>query len=57
MVPDGQGRRPLPVTVSVGLAWAGPSSNASLQALLDLADAAVYESKDGGRNRVSARVG
>ena len=57
MVPDGQGRRPLPVTVSIGLAWAGPSSTASLQTLLDLADEAVYESKDSGRNRVSARVG
>jgi diguanylate cyclase (GGDEF)-like protein len=57
MVPDGSGRCPLPVTVSIGLAWAGPSSTASLQALLDLADEAVYESKDSGRNRVSARVG
>jgi PleD family two-component response regulator len=43
--------------VSIGLAWAGPSSSATLQTLLDLADEAVYESKDNGRNRVSARVG
>ena len=57
MVTEGDGRRPLPVTVSIGLAWAGPSSEATLQALLDLADEAVYESKHGGRNRVSARVG
>jgi len=57
MVTEGEGRRPLPVTVSIGLAWAGPSSDATLQALLDLADEAVYESKHGGRNRVSARVG
>ena len=57
MVADAQGRRPLPVTVSIGLAWAGPTSDATLQALLDLADEAVYESKHGGRNRVSARVG
>ena len=57
MVTEGEGRRPLPVTVSIGLAWAGPSSDATLQALLDLADEAVYESKHEGRNRVSARVG
>jgi diguanylate cyclase (GGDEF)-like protein/PAS domain S-box-containing protein len=57
MVPDGSGRRPLQVSVSIGLAWAGPSSSATLQTLLDLADEAVYESKDSGRNRVSARVG
>jgi diguanylate cyclase (GGDEF)-like protein/PAS domain S-box-containing protein len=57
MVTEGNGRRPLPVTVSIGLAWAGPSSDATLQALLDLADEALYESKHGGRNRVSARVG
>lgn len=57
MVPEGDGRRPLPVTVSIGLAWAGPTSSATLQALLDLADEALYESKHGGRNRVSSRVG
>ncbi|MFM8769700.1 MAG: diguanylate cyclase, partial [Rubrivivax sp.] len=57
MVTEGDGRRPLPVTVSIGLAWAGPSSEATLQALMDLADEALYESKHGGRNRVSARVG
>ena len=57
MVTEGEGRRPLPVTVSIGLAWAGPTSEATLQVLLDLADEAVYESKNGGRNRVSARVG
>lgn len=57
MVTEGEGRRPLPVTVSIGLAWAGPTSDATLQALLDLADEAVYESKHEGRNRVSARVG
>lgn len=57
MVPEGEGRRPLPVTVSVGLAWAGPASSITLHDLLDLADEAVYESKNGGRNRVSSRVG
>lgn len=57
MVPEGEGRRPLQVSVSIGLAWAGPSSDTTLQGLMDLADEAVYESKNGGRNRVSARVG
>lgn len=57
MVPEGEGRRPLQITVSIGLAWAGPSSETSLQGLMDLADEAVYESKHGGRNRVSSRVG
>jgi diguanylate cyclase (GGDEF)-like protein len=57
MVPEGEGRRPLQVSVSIGLAWAGPSSDTTMQGLMDLADEAVYESKNGGRNRVSARVG
>jgi diguanylate cyclase (GGDEF)-like protein/PAS domain S-box-containing protein len=56
MVPEGEGRRPLQISVSIGLAWAGPGSSATLQTLTDLADEAVYESKAGGRNRVSSRV-
>jgi diguanylate cyclase (GGDEF)-like protein/PAS domain S-box-containing protein len=56
MVPEGDGRRPLQISVSIGLAWAGPGSSATLQTLTDLADEAVYESKAGGRNRVSSRV-
>jgi diguanylate cyclase (GGDEF)-like protein len=40
-----------PVTISIGLA-ARPEHNAEVEALIDLADKAMYEAKEGGRNRV-----
>lgn len=43
---------PLDVTVSLGLAM--PSARASLGALMDCADGALYEAKRSGRNRVIA---
>jgi diguanylate cyclase (GGDEF)-like protein len=40
-----------PVTVSIGLA-ARPVHGNDIQALIDLADKAMYEAKEAGRNRV-----
>jgi diguanylate cyclase (GGDEF)-like protein len=41
----------IPVTVSVGIASLGPSIGDGTQ-LIAAADAALYEAKRGGRNRV-----
>jgi diguanylate cyclase (GGDEF)-like protein len=43
---------PVSVTISVGVASAGPGRE-DLQALLKAADSALYEAKQGGRNRVA----
>jgi diguanylate cyclase (GGDEF)-like protein len=43
----------LPLSVSVGAASTVPEQYNSMMALLDDADAALYESKQMGRNRVS----
>ncbi len=43
---------PIPVTVSVGLACMGAENIKSGNDLLELADSALYEAKDVGRNRV-----
>jgi diguanylate cyclase (GGDEF)-like protein len=40
-----------PVTVSIGLA-AFPEHSEDIQALIDLSDQAMYQAKEGGRNRV-----
>lgn len=41
----------LPVTVSVGLAWAGPGAG-TVADLIATADSALYRAKAGGRNRI-----
>ncbi len=43
----------VPVTLSIGVAMYDKEEKISLDTLLDRADAALYESKKGGRNRVS----
>jgi diguanylate cyclase (GGDEF)-like protein len=42
------------VTVSIGVASMAPQPGNEAQALIDLADKAVYEAKNGGRNQVRA---
>ena len=44
---------PIPVTVSIGLAWLRPS-DPTVDTLLGRADAGLYAAKQGGRNRVVA---
>jgi two-component system, cell cycle response regulator len=46
---DGQA---ISVTVSIGLAGCGNLRNATLADLIQMADEALYEAKEGGRNRV-----
>jgi predicted signal transduction protein with EAL and GGDEF domain len=40
-----------PVTISIGLA-ARPDHGSDIEGLIDLADRAMYEAKEAGRNRV-----
>lgn len=46
------GGQPVQVTVSVGAAWAPAGRLVSLDALIQLADAALYRAKHTGRNRI-----
>lgn len=48
---DGETAR-LPITVSLGVAERGPDEK-TLHALIERADAALYDAKEGGRNRVA----
>jgi diguanylate cyclase (GGDEF)-like protein len=43
------------VTVSIGLSYAEPGPEGTAEEMLTVADAALYESKTAGRNRVTAR--
>ncbi|MBT1063518.1 diguanylate cyclase [Bowmanella sp. Y26] len=47
------GNIPLQVTTSIGVSFAERDENVSLETLLASADAALYESKKAGRNRVT----
>jgi diguanylate cyclase (GGDEF)-like protein len=49
------GRGDAVVTVSIGVSFAAAGEPATAEALVAAADAALYESKDGGRNRVTVR--
>ncbi len=52
-IPIAVGELRLPVTISLGVAaWSAPSPGLSGPALLERADAALYQAKDSGRNRV-----
>jgi len=50
--PDGVGSV---VTMSVGVASASPAEGGSIEALVAAADAALYDAKRGGRNRVAGQ--
>ncbi|BFM41017.1 diguanylate cyclase [Synechocystis sp. LKSZ1] len=44
------------LTLSLGIATAIPSGNSSLETLIKLADQALYDAKEQGRNQIRARV-
>jgi PleD family two-component response regulator len=48
----GEGIRPGAVTVSIGVATAGPESDMDERLLIQAADKALYLAKKGGRDRV-----
>ena len=52
----GHGGKIIPVTISVGLAGMPDPAMKDAAALVSAADAALYRSKQGGRNRVSVHV-
>lgn len=52
----GRGQTPVQVTASIGIA-ARPASEIKPEELIDVADAALYEAKHGGRDRVCAASG
>jgi diguanylate cyclase (GGDEF)-like protein len=43
----------IPITTSVGLAFAQDNTNIKLEKLIDMADKALYQSKQNGRNKVT----
>jgi diguanylate cyclase (GGDEF)-like protein len=49
-----QGKGIVHVTVSMGVTAVGSDRNASVEALLNEADIALYRAKENGRNRVEA---
>ncbi len=50
------GSMPLPITASIGMACGAAGPATSVDALLTLADAALYQAKNAGRNRVTAAL-
>jgi diguanylate cyclase (GGDEF)-like protein len=51
-IEQGKGQAPGPITISIGVASLGDSEFADVGALFRAADAALYEAKAAGRNRV-----
>jgi diguanylate cyclase (GGDEF)-like protein len=54
-IPHAEGSPIAVITVSIGVSFASPGSAATADDLLAAADAALYESKASGRNRVTPR--
>jgi two-component system, cell cycle response regulator len=52
-----EGSRKLPITISLGVATAADMNNLSPESLINRADAALYQAKAGGRNRVVSDEG
>ncbi|MEM9563392.1 MAG: GGDEF domain-containing protein [Actinomycetota bacterium] len=46
---------PLPITMSVGATWMADAGATTEKEMYERADAALYDSKEGGRNRVTIR--